>query len=223
MKSVIETLPQRRTVVVLGSGLVHDVPLDLLCTTFQRVLLVDAVHLPMVKWRMRSRARVGLLTRDLTGLSGVISGASTARTPPLADLSADEEIDLVVSANLLSQLPLGVETLIEGGSAAAARLPPGAATRTIEWHLEDLAAFSCRICLLTDVIMHGEDQTGRIVETLDLMRGRAMPPPDDSWDWPVAPFGEIEHGVKYVHRVHAYPDWRDLGTAAVDLRLESRA
>jgi hypothetical protein len=223
VKGVIEDLPQRRTVVVLGSGLVQDVPLDLLCTAFQRVLLVDAVHLPMVKWRMRSRAGVKLLTRDLTGLAGLISGTETERTPPLVDLAADAKIDLVVSANLLSQLPLGVETLMDGDRTAAARLPHDAAARTIAWHLDDLAGFSCRVCLLTDVTMRGEDKTGRVVETLDLMRARNMPSAEDAWDWLVAPFGEIDRGIRYVHRVHAYSDWRVLDAVAVDPAIETGA
>ena len=221
MNGVIEKLPQRRTVAVLGSGLVQDVPIDALCASFQRVLLVDAVHLPMVKWRMRARPRVSLVTRDLTGLA---AGEAGVRNLPLADLADDPELDLVISANVLSQLPLGVETLLERDRNLAAKFPADAANRTVGWHLDDLASLGCRVCLLTDVTMRGEDRTGRIVETLDLMRGHTMPAPAGAWDWQVAPFGEIERNVRYMHRVHAYPDWRTAaGIAPVDGARDSAA
>ena len=36
---------------------------------------------------------------------------------------------------------------------------------------------------------------------LDLMRGNALPPLDESWDWPVAPFGEAAPDRETVHRI----------------------
>ncbi|MFX8676799.1 hypothetical protein ABTM32_22370, partial [Acinetobacter baumannii] len=45
MIAASETLTQRRTCVVLGSGLLRDVPLDDLAARFERVILVDIVHL----------------------------------------------------------------------------------------------------------------------------------------------------------------------------------
>ena len=44
--------------------------------------------------------------------------------------------------------------------------------------------------------------------TIPPFTGPPLPAPDAAWDWPVAPFGEIERRLRYVHRVHAYPDWR---------------
>ena len=44
-------LTLHRTAVVLGSGLVRDVPMDLLVQRFDKVVLVDAVHL----WPVRLR------------------------------------------------------------------------------------------------------------------------------------------------------------------------
>lgn len=221
---VVEALPRRRTVAVLGSGLVQDVPIDALCAAFERVILVDAVHLPMVRWRMRARPRVTLVTRDLTGLAGLVEGKAAGRTPPVADLAGDPQLDLVISANVLSQLPLGVDSLLDKSPSLAARLPPHAADSAVVRHLDDLARFACHVCLLTDVTMRGEDRAGRTVETLDLMRGHAMPAPADAWDWTVAPFGEIDRDVRYVHRVHAYPDWRASSRhEAVDRARDSTA
>ncbi len=74
--AVVEQLPAHRTVVVLGSGLVRDVPLDLLRKRFARVLLVDAVHLPQVRLAMMVHRNVALLTRDLSGVMGWLAGTN---------------------------------------------------------------------------------------------------------------------------------------------------
>jgi hypothetical protein len=52
------------------------------------------------------------------------------------------------------------------------------------------------------------DREGAIHERLDLTYGVPLPPEDESWLWPVAPFGEAERDREYVHRVCA---WRRLG------------
>lgn len=208
---VVAELPRHRMAVVLGSGLVRDVPLALLCARFQRVLLVDAVHLPQVRLHVALRRNVTLLTRDLSGVMDWLAGMRNERADPVAELVANESIDLVISANLLSQLAWPVADWLEANPARAAALPVDLPARCIAWHLEDLRRFKARVCLISDVEMVERDRAGIVVERLDLMRGVALPPADESWDWSVAPFGEMARDREAVHRVCA---WRDLGHAA---------
>ncbi|MGX5736869.1 hypothetical protein [Bosea thiooxidans] len=204
----VAALPQRRTAAILGSGLLRDVPIELLSANFERVLLVDAVHLPLVRLRMRFHRNVELVTRDLSGIMGWLAGESGHRADPLADLAADPAIDLVVSANLLSQLAWPVEDWLEDHPAAAMRLPADLPARCIAWHLDDLRRFAGRVVLLSDIAMTERDRTGTITDRLDLMRGVALPEPDESWDWPVAPFGEEARDRESIHRVQAWRDFR---------------
>ncbi|WP_406854822.1 hypothetical protein ABEG18_20085 [Alsobacter sp. KACC 23698] len=206
VRQAVAAVAHRRKAVVLGSGLVRDVPFSDLVETFDEVILVDAVHLPFVRARMALHPKVRLLTRDLTGLADWLAGKTQDRADPLADLVGDAAVDFVVSANVLSQLPLAVETFLERNPARAASLPPDIADRTIADHLADLARFPGAVCLLTDVEMREENRRGEVVERLDLMRGHDLPSPLASWDWTVAPFGEIERDKRYVHRVHG--SWR---------------
>lgn len=208
---VVAALPSRRCVVVLGSGLVRDVPLELLCADFARVLLVDAVHLPPVRLRMAFHRKVTLMTRDLSGVMDWLAGKREGRIDPLADLLADASIDLVISANLLSQLAWPVEDWLEENPARAEAFPTDLPARCIAWHLDDLARFQGRVVLLSDVEMVERDGVGAVIERLDLMRGVALPEPDESWDWPVSPFGEIGPDREVVHRVGA---WRNFGGPA---------
>lgn len=205
---VVAELSQHRKVAVLGSGLLRDIPLDLLCQRFEQVLLVDAVHLPQIRLRMRFRPKVSLLTRDLTGVTGWLAEEEKGRIDPLADLAADPGVDLVISANLMSQLAWPVEDWLDDHPDRAVKLPVGLPAQCIAWHLADLCRFSGRVVLLSDVEMIERDRAGAITDRLDLTRGVALPAPDESWDWPVAPFGEAERDRESIHHVGAWRDFR---------------
>lgn len=200
-------LARHDTVLVLGSGLVRDVPLPLLAARFAKVILIDAVHLLPVRLAMRRYPNVRLVTRDLTGLIDQILGKGQARAAPLADLAADPAVDLVISANLLSQLALPVEDWLAVRPEARGRLPGDIGRRLIDWHLDDLAAFSARVCLLTDMHYRVLGRDGADLGTHDLLGGLKLPAPDDAWDWPVAPRGENGDGTVQVHSAGGYADW----------------
>ena len=199
-------LSRRRTAVVLGSGLVRDVPIAELLDQFRHVLLVDAVHLPTVRARFAFERRVSFVTADLSGLAGWLEGTEQGRVAPDPGLFAGEDVDLVISANLLSQIPLGVETFLVDHPDRARTLPDDLLARSVRGHLDDLAQARARVCLLTDVVMKKRDRAGALTDRLDLMRGVPLPRPDEGWDWTVAPFGELDAEHEYVHRVHAYAD-----------------
>lgn len=199
VERAVAGLSQTRTVVVLGSGLVRDVPIDLLCSRFSRVVLVDAVHLPLLRWRMRRYPNVTLVTRDLTGVAGWLGGKTEGRADPVADFASDPQVDLVISANVLSQLPLGVEHFLDRHASRAAALPPDLAARTVGWHLSDLRRFDAPVCLLTDVEMREENRRGEVVERLDLLRAHRVTL-RECWEWDVAPFGEAARNTRFVHR-----------------------
>lgn len=201
----VETLTAHRTVVILGSGLLRDVPMDLLLARFGRIVLVDAVHLWPVRLRYARRRKMKFIARDLTGvLSSMDTAESAARIDPLADLASDPSVDLVISANLLSQLVLPIMRAIDAGQVRDEGLP----RRVIEHHLADLAAFNSRICLLTDMSYDERNAAGEVIETVDLLHGVALHAPDETWDWPVSPLGEEEPDAAFVHHVAGWSDWR---------------
>jgi hypothetical protein len=211
VRRAMQGLPARRTLLVLGSGLLRDIPFDELAAAFARVVLLDAVHLAPVRRRIATSPHVATVARDVTGALDWVTGASAARADALADFLADPAIDLVISANVLSQLPLAPEKWLERHGARAAALPADIAGRMIGWHLDDLGRFRCRVCLLTDVAMDERGRDGAVIDSLDLMRGAVLPPPDDEWSWTVSPFGEESRGREYVHRVRGYVDFAAAG------------
>ena len=152
--SAAESCRQRRTVVVLGSGLLRDVPVAELSRLFNTVVLVDLVHLASVRsWLAIKRfTNIRLIERDLSGLDALPAGEAVE---PLSFLRQVPYLDLVVSANLLSQIGIGAARKLKShadaedcfyieagqqvarpclaGGAAASGLPPTDAPWSIHY------------------------------------------------------------------------------------------
>lgn len=208
VRKAVEGLPQRRNVLVLGSGLVRDVPVEELSAAFGEVVLADAVHLPVTRLRLARHRNLRFVTVDLAGVARWLAGDAPAREDALAPFRADPDIDLVISANLLSQLPLAPESWAEDHPTRTPMPAAELARAIIGWHLADLARLSSRVCLLTDTRQRELDAEGRTIAEDDLLHSAALPPPDATWDWTVAPARETGDGTTLVHRVHGYADFR---------------
>ena len=168
-----------RVAVVLGSGLLRDVPVAELALGFDEVRLYDLQHLASVRvWaKLKGLRNVRFIERDLSG--------------GLDFLRGDADVDLVISANLLSQLGVAAERMGMGMDAAS----------VIATHVESLrTAPGCRL-LMTDVAFDGILKDGTVAERHDLMRGVRLPEAQASWSWTVAPYGELDPDYKAVHRV----------------------
>lgn len=183
---------RRRTALVLGSGVLADVPLAELSRLFARVVLVDAAHLPQVRWRAKRFANVACASVDLTGVAARLTGSVERPWPaPGSRYGLDDPtVDYVVSLNLVSQLPLApcdrIETRLGLGEGAADTYGKA----IVEAHLAHLAAFDARVLALGDRVRFYLDAAGRTIECEDPLYGAALPPADAEWDWDVAPLGE---------------------------------
>lgn len=216
----VEDLGRRRTCVVLGSGLLRDVPIDLLAARFDHVRLVDVVHLWPARLKVRRLANVELVDLDVTGTNDLLLGRATGIGAPLSRLAADPQVDLVISATCLSQLPLlPLERLVSGRGLAAHRWKDLGHT-IVEGHLAALARFPCRVCLITDDVGLEIGADGREIERYDLLEGVALPEADATWDWLLAPLGETAADRAVHHRVRGF---LDLHTALARTRGRSAA
>jgi hypothetical protein len=100
-----------KSVAILGSGWLLDVPLEYLASRFADVYLFDIWHPRKVRREVKNFTNVHLVERDLTG--GVIAKISTLKANNLVaeithcqmnGLPEAESFDVVVSLNLLSQI-----------------------------------------------------------------------------------------------------------------------
>lgn len=201
---------RHRTALVLGSGALYDIPLAHLAARFDRVVLVDAAH----PWRARAAAlrfrNVVHVHADLSGvcdalLLGVAAGADTPPDPrisPIPDVAPDH-VDLVVSANLMSQLPLipiaFVQRYLPFSTDAEARF----ARSILQAHLDFIHAFPAVSCLITDRTRETIDRDGAPVRVNGALYGLDLPNPDREWIWDIAPIGEISRTEAGRNRVLA--------------------
>lgn len=199
---------RRRTALVLGAGILLDVPLEQLSGLFRRVVLADMAFLPGTLRLARALGNVEPMLADLSGCMDALPGPeSLAAPPPVPDLGLGlPDLDFVFSANLLSQLPLFAL------SALRSRLPEAGhealeafAASLVRAHLAGLARLSCPACLVTDTRERGFDGSRLDYET-DLLFGVRDLPPGETWVWRLAPRGEHHSDLDVEHLVLGAPD-----------------
>lgn len=199
-----EGVPGKGKALVIGAGLWLDVPVEDLARQFGQVVLADIFHLPTQRQRARAFPNLRLDDVDVTGLAAGLHRNGRAEGGPPSDYHR-EGFDLVVSVNLLSQLPvLPLAHLDDGWTEAQREL---LARRMIADHLDWLSGFSARVALLGDVerLVCRDDE---IKERIDTLHGIALPPGETEWIWNLAPRPEQDphHDIRL--RVRAFTDFQ---------------
>lgn len=195
---------QHRHLVVMGAGSLEDIPLAQLSQQFQTVYLVDLVFLKPAKQLAKHYANVTLVEADVSGvLQQVYVGETTLGYDNywLPDSLAD--VDMVVSLNLATQLPLiPVRWLMDRFG-----LRDDAADQTgkaiIEAHLKQLNDYSGVKCLIADRQITEYDAEGALIDAFDPAWDITLPEAGLTWDWEVIPLGESVHKTRQVNRVGA--------------------
>lgn len=183
--TMIDDVPTRRTVAVLGSGPLFELPLESLARTFETVLLVDRAHLRVARRRAGAYANVHCDWRDL---------APAGCPNPLDFLAGIPALDWVISANLVSDL--------------ARHRTPEDARRIVASHLETLKRLDCPATLITDLDYRVFNRHGVVLDSADLLHGYPVPRSGLRWKWEAAPFGEEHPHTRRVHTIAAWADWR---------------
>lgn len=198
--SVAERCVSRGRVVVLGSGLLLDVPIERLAEQFGEVVLVDIVHLPEIRRRVRAYPNVRLLQHDVTGVAKPLYENVRRGIQALPEVNAvipeaGGDTGLVVSLNLISQLAAIPSYYV------SKKMPNVSQDELDAWcnriraaHLDALAALSCDICVIADYAYVWSDAGGAAVEQGSTVGDLALPEAGVKWEWHIAPFGEEPGG-----------------------------
>jgi hypothetical protein len=203
--------PNRGRVLILGGGLIHDVPVAELCASFGEVLLADLAH--PISSRFQTR-RYRNLRRLEVDVSGVMAGLARPGFPEIQrpDLRCGEpDVDLVVSVNLLSQLCWAPTRILDPH-------PERDRVRTflagvVRAHLDALNDLPCAAALVTDhAWRRREVRTGK-TDRWEVLQGIALPVGGDRWDWEIAPAPERERSADFTAEVVGYADWKQSGWA----------
>jgi hypothetical protein len=221
----------RRTALVLGAGLLLDVPLTELSLRFRRVVLADMSFLPSACAKARALGNVECRAADLSGCMDRLATCA-ARTPPQPAPTPDlalglPDLDFVYSANLLSQIPLFAMSALR---RHAPQLSEDALERfagsLVTAHVNALRALPAA-CLVTDSMERGKKLgkgRGAAEYEADLLFGAgeillsaaALAPGCERWTWDMAPDGEAEPGLDVEREVIGVPNVSALFNSASD-------
>ncbi len=194
--SAAEKCQNRNKAVILGAGLLLDVPIEELSSMFQEVILLDIVFLPEVRKSIQRYGNVKLVQHDVTNIAGKIhiNIQRGLRELPKADSlisEVAENASLVVSLNILSQLWVVPRAYV------LKKLPGLSEEHVDDWcrqivksHYSFLLSMPCAVCLVADHEFVKRDRKGSIVSQGSTITGLALPQPDDSWTWNIVPMGE---------------------------------
>jgi len=188
-------LEPKSRIMIVGSGGLHDVPMEGLIDLGHELILVDIIHLPSVRRKYEKYAEITFVQADVTAWVEPLYEGSSLRDIKPARLA---EVDLVISLNILSQLPLCLKKY--AGKKPRA-LPDDFDHQIMAGHLNWLKKNSRNILLIGDVerlYLQGD----AVVEREDaLPSSLCLPAPEKVWDWPIAPRGEVDRKIAITHRV----------------------
>lgn len=178
----IKAADPAKPILVLGAGPCLDLPIEALAGHRGGATLVDAVLLPDAKKIMTKNPRLNFVLSDITGL--LAKGRGEMEIPVQAPIDV-AGYGLIISANILSQLPLSF-----------AFVPPQtdddkAIIKALQMsHVNLLKASGVPALVISDYKVKISLPTGiNEYNALDsaILAGDLM----DSWQWPVAPWGEL--------------------------------
>ncbi len=193
----IEKSSCRKRALILGAGLLHDLPLKALARAFEQVVLIDLVFLREARRRAAQYKNVILQQQDVTGaLEALLKGQHQPQRPCW---DGETPVSLVVSLNLVTQLPLRpAQFLLKQGVAPERIDAYGRAL--IQAHLDYLNQFTgAQICLIADRHIE-ERRQGRVVDVIDPWWGVPSPKPQRQWWWQAVPAKE-GRGLARWHQV----------------------
>ncbi|HIQ40067.1 MAG TPA: hypothetical protein EYH46_02715 [Sulfurivirga caldicuralii] len=179
---------QRGRVLILGAGLLDDIPLAHLSDRFDEVCLLDLVWLRAARRAAKPFANVSCIEHDVTeSLLPLLQGKRTVATPTWG---LDQGFSMVVSLNLVTQLPLLPARWLLRQQAAAVEIEHYA-QELMRAHLAYLRQFDqAHICLIADRCIQKRDATGRQVDGIDPWWGLTPPPAQQAWWWEAVPLKE---------------------------------
>ena len=184
-----ERAVQHRTVLIFGAGSLKDVPVTELATQFEQVYLVDLVFLKSAQNKVQGLENVFLIEHDVTESLDWISQGEAVVQSPSAWLD-DTTIDLVVSLNLITQLPLiPVRWLITDFNLSEEDADI-VGKQLIFAHMYYLRQFSGEVCLIADRLDIEFNELGQEIDRFDPWWDVEPPKADFNWEWQVIPLGE---------------------------------
>ncbi|CAN8142271.1 conserved hypothetical protein [uncultured Thiomicrorhabdus sp.] len=194
---------QQKTALILGAGHLHDIPLEYFSQKFQQVVLVDLLFSQEARRQLKRFANIELVELDVTeNLQTIYQGeleSAQQLTPPQGYLK--ENIGLVVSLNLITQLPLLPAKYLMKHFGFTLQQAQEISQTLIQQHLAYLRRFECPVCLIADRNIEEFDRHNHCIDGYNPWWEVELPEAQESWQWLLAPYGEISRNRCQIHQV----------------------
>lgn len=189
-KTILNFATGGRSLVVLGSGPLLDIPLPDLLKRYEKIALVDLVHPRQVRNKWGQHKQILFVDQDITGTARQIlnwkGGELPIPRPP--DLS-EFQPDFILSANCLSQLPLKPRIHL-AAHVPAPQLDEFSERLSLS-HLNHIKSLGVEHLIITDFETRIVSKDGSITEKsvpfFDSNKMKLL----QSWTWKIAPRGEL--------------------------------
>lgn len=196
---------QPKSVLVIGSGLLLEVPIETLLEKTEKIYLVDLVHAREIRKLAAKNSKIELIEQDISGLLGILkkgTGPFQLKNIPWKRLPAWNlpKVDLVISANLLSQIPLMISEVLPMTSETYKKF----ARNVRDQHIERLFEQAPKVLLFADFETRYIDQGGTRIKTESYEVSLKALKFDREWLWEIAPFGETSKDYKIEMLVNGY-------------------
>ena len=171
-----EQIQEKKTVLVLGSGWLLDIPIDFLCKTFTNVVLTDIFHPKEIVKKYSKYTNIVWLQCDLTGIAENVFAIGRKGSknfndelkkvkiyPPALNVKAN----YVISANILSQLDELIIDYLKKYQEIDTEILAGFRRKIQEKHLDFLK--KSKSVLITDIEELYFNRDAELVEQVCLM------------------------------------------------------
>ncbi|UOF00057.1 hypothetical protein [Bdellovibrio reynosensis] len=208
----VNKLPQKKSVIILGSAHLHEIPMHLLVQNFESITLVDVIHPLKHHWLAKRNSRLKLITMDLSNsLDKLDALTSFADLQELLSALTKEklfhfEADLIVSANILSQLALLPIDALEKKIKRPLTLEEKdlVCTAFAENHLKNLSQCQGRKLIYADREVIYRDPKGEEIYKghypVDFAGYKKL----KEWMWMLAPLKEASKDYSIEMKIEAY-------------------
>ena len=193
------------SILILGPGPLHEIPIYELAQKFKKVVLVDIVHLKTTKKSLKHLKNIEFIEHDITEIEILLLNEKKLIEKVPTSFKNDNW-GLVLSINIMSQLPIHLRSFIKK------KLENKFTEVEIEKylnhvtynHLLYLNSFRCPILLISDIETNYYDKKGRLLQTEVNYSHLKLPHSQKNWIWNVAPIPEFDKNIAMKMTVFAF-------------------
>jgi hypothetical protein len=198
-----------KSILILGSGHLLDIPFKDLQSRVDSLFLVDIFHPSKVHSLSKKYSNVHFIESDLTQVGHFIWEKTQKKDSSFEDFFKVAQptlpsVDLVISINLLSQLPLGIIEYIKKKKKFSDAQFLKLEKHIQQQHLDLLKMISKKACIITDIERNIFYKNNQLIEHDTLVTRDMLPVSNAEWIWEIEPRGEIDFKKYGTRKVEAF-------------------